>query len=170
MCGSHIPQSRHRPLSGDQVVGRAQGASAFGNFECWRNSEDCWSFPHSASLNNHGLPKMVTRFPRGLFIQHHTAIVTWNGVARHSAPDLTAYHYRLCESEVCPPSRLGQPLLGERCDCLGKKHAFSLCALEADPTPSAAILPRGSLVRRKLTQNDHGTYFSRLPIFSTFSY
>jgi hypothetical protein len=39
---------------------------------------------------------MVTRFPRGLLIQHHTAIVTWNGVARHSAPDLTAYHYRLC--------------------------------------------------------------------------
>src|ERR1700735_3469436 len=117
---------------------------------------------------------MVTRFPRGLFIQHHTAIVTWNGVARHSAPDLTAYHYHLCcgdrWAEVCPPSRLGQPLLGERRDFLRKKHAFSLCALEADPTPSVAILPRGSLLRRKLTQNDHGTYFSRLPIFSTFSY
>jgi hypothetical protein len=89
-------KSRHRLSSGTKKWGGPKGASAFGNFELLEKFGGRLEFSIISLLNNHGLPKMVTRFPRGLFIQHHTATVTWNGVARDLAPDLTAYHCRLC--------------------------------------------------------------------------
>jgi hypothetical protein len=74
---------------------------------------DCWGVQEAGgdgvkTVAGDGWSFDGNTFSAGLVIQHRAVTMTWDRVARGSAPDLTAYHRRLCCGERWAAGRVNR--------------------------------------------------------------
>jgi len=92
--------------------GQGEAGAAFGaRGGC--GVDDCWGVQEAGgdrgkTVAGNGWSFDGNTFSAGLVNQHRAATVTRNGVARGSAPDLTAYHRRLCCGERWAAGRVNR--------------------------------------------------------------